>query len=101
MYDILNFFFSQKKHMNKRDPLAVEDCAMIKWEGAVGIDAENRKSISLPLTNKRYSPVSVITSPPCQPRTPPPHTLQPVILAATTTATTTATSVLIKSESID
>jgi len=74
---------------------------MIKWEDGGGIDQEHSKSNSLPLMNKRFSPLSVITSPVCQPKTPPPHNLQSTTMAATTTATITATSVLIKSESID
>lgn len=89
--------------MNKEDLLAVDrDCTMIKWEDGSGVDEDHSISHSLPLMNKRCSPVSVITSPPCLPRTPTPinKTLQCATLATTTT-TTTATSLLIKSESID
>jgi len=73
---------------------------MIKWENSGGIDQKHNKSNSLPLMNKRCSNVSVITSPPYQPKTPLPHNLQSNSMAAIT-ATITATAVLIKSESID
>lgn len=97
---------------------------MIKWEnGGVGVDNndnggndddndnndddddDGQHSVpnNLPLMNKRCSPVSVITSPSCQLRTPTPNhniPLQTATMTATTTITT-ATSVLIKSESID
>ncbi|XP_022180251.1 ski oncogene [Myzus persicae] len=97
--EILKNQLNMKRHTNKEDSL-VDDCMMIKWEEGGGIDQEHSKANSLPLMNKRCSPVSVITSPPCQPKTPPPHNLQSTNMAATT-ATITATSVLIKSESID
>ncbi|XP_050522698.1 ski oncogene isoform X2 [Daktulosphaira vitifoliae] len=70
-----------KKHLNKEDSISVND-AMIKWE------EEETNSNSLPLKNKRCSPVSVITSPPCQLKSPSPCQPQ-------------SNSVLIKSESID
>lgn len=97
------FIFLQKKHTNKKDLLVVNrDRTLIKWEDGGEIYEDHSITNSLPLLNKRCSPVSVITSPPCQPRTPTPinKTLQCNTLAATTT-TATATSVLIKSESID
>lgn len=87
--------------MNKKDPLVVDDCTMIKWEDGSVAHKEHSVANNLPFTNKRCSPVSVITSPPCQPRTPPPHTLQCAAMASATTTITTATSVLIKSESTD
>uniref|UniRef100_A0A2S2NAH3 Uncharacterized protein n=1 Tax=Schizaphis graminum TaxID=13262 RepID=A0A2S2NAH3_SCHGA len=98
--EILKNQLNTKRHTNKEDPLLVDDCTMIKWENSGGIDQEHSKSNSLPIMNRRCSSVSVITSPPCQPKTPPPHNLQSNFMA-TTTATITATSVLIKSESID
>ncbi|XP_050423426.1 ski oncogene [Adelges cooleyi] len=70
-----------KRLMNKEDPVSADD-AVIKWE------EEEPSSKGLPLSNKRFSPVSVITSPPCQIKTPPPCMPQ-------------SNSVLIKSESVD
>lgn len=89
-----------------------EDCSLVKREhNGIGTGFDRNRGATLvaanvgqppettttTTTNKRCSPVSVITSPPCQPRT----TSPPLYCTATHTTITAAASVLIKSESVD